>query len=588
MHVIGSIVDDSCKLIGLIFNGKDTEFGGKSNSVVEKRFPIKALPNGFKTPEVEINNGSVAVLGDFRLSHLDRMELFRQDQCIPFDNKMELLSAFSDGKNTVGFTVGFLNNSVQKKLRYNDVINRALYFKPSNFVVRDVNGKYVICGKQGVMKLEELPVIYINGAPSVNKAATTEKRVDRNETERSKVKDINEYQEVSGIETDILDIYDFIRSNNGYILKIRDEKYVPQDTSKKVDYGNFKPFKGLEIAGPLLKYGEKKINATLAFKKLGFVTSEETGNNYKTFIHTSKSVFADGMNTMNRIGVVIKPEAIEWFRQRNLICAMSVWKDREVLNNLAMFMNVNDMRYIEIDISKVGVIADSKRKEKIMTNEQLKEACIQMYTCKLILKYMGNAGELVKGIKKRIGNQKYAELYAGGLNHEFRGYDEKTLQDIKDCGINIITGEFQRYASESSGKESKEDLDIYIEYLYGGLDYTKVTGKQMVQMAAIGDDSVIPRVMINTINTIEHMKDDSEKLEAVKKIKMETERKVENINRKLWEHRAAMYLEGRRKYIHVHDKASWVPDDKSRAKKFAVYLNKDCEGLSIRFRGIAL
>lgn len=383
-------------------------------------------------------------------------------------------------------------------------------------------------------------------------------------------------------------MYDYIKESHGYIVKLPSEKYKTNGSGAVVDYNGFKVQCGVEVASPTPKYGDKKINATLSFRKAG-VAVGESGKEYETFAYTSKSVFADGENRMGHIGVLISPDRAGYFK--NPVFNAKQINDADIMAGLQKLVNVDNRILLEVDITKIGLIADDRRKNCILTNEQIKELSIKLYSCKLMLKYLSNRGELMKSINKKLGNQKYAELVHGGVNPKYKGMTADELADIKSAGINIITGEYQKYQIKeetASDASSNENDDIYIEYIYAGLDYAKVTGKQMVEMAAVNDTNRLPDNMIEVINAIEHEPDCEKKLALAKPIQDKLEVELDAISRKLWEHRAAMFLDGRKKYIHTHDSASWVPDEKSRAKKYNVYVNTDFNDLTIRFRGVAI
>lgn len=580
MRVVGTIVNPKCQLIGLIFSGKETEFGGMSSQIVERRVPIGSIPNGMRTSQIEVHNGVISLKGDFKLRDLDRMEILVGNQCHPVSNKIELIKSFYNGKKLVGFAVRFDGNVV-KNMTIDDIAKKSGYFEPVNFVVKVVNGNNVICGKAGVMTIDELPAVDIasNQAPKRNGRMAPVKDV----------KPLNEYKEVSGIEIDIFTVYDFINDNDGCIVKLPSERYRSTQDGKKVDYSGFEVETDVEVARAVPQFGEQKINATLSFKKYGTVESKETGKKYVATTYTSKCVFSNGENKMQSICVLIGQDKAGFFN--NPVFKAKEIKDPEVIKALGKLTNTAGKVLIEINLSQVGLISDSRRKSCIMTNEQLKESCIALFTLKILSKYTSNRGELIKGLKKRLGNEEYANIAYGGIFYQFRNLDKETLLDMKSAGINIINGCYQRYTAAETGSNPDtygEDNDIFIEYQYCGLDYKSITGKQMVTMAATGDTSKIPMEILQQINAIECMKSDKEKLIAAGKIQKRVDEELGKVNRRLWEHRAAMLLDGRMKYIHTHDKDSWVPDEKSRVKKYNVYLNKDFDGLTIKFKGVTI
>ena len=576
MHVVGTVVDRKANIAGLILRGKEKEFGGSGNDIVEKRVPIAAIPNGLETSEIIKVNGKIKMVGNFRLSHLDRMELLDNNSVTPISNNIGILTVVKDNSGIAGFEVGICNNSIKKRLRYNDLVAKAEYFKPTNFVVRDINGKDTICGKPGVARLEDFPVIDLtnNGSNNISKS------VDSVVAQKNR-----EYEPIGGVAVGILDIFDYVNSVNGYIALSGKERYNKHTATNSINYEGFNQPCKIEVATPQLKYGEKKINATLAFKKYGYIVDEESGKRYNLSMHASKSILVNGKSVFRNLCVLIDEKGIDWFRKNGI--RTRVLMDETELKEQETLPVFGNRVLVEVSLDDVGVMSDTDKDKSILSAEQLRDACIKMYTYKLILKYIGNNGELVKGIKQRIGKQAYAQLMGRGINRGFAGLSKEELTRLRELGVDIITGEYSGGTVAGKKSDIDEGADIIIDYIYGGMDYTKVTGKQMVKMAAVNDTSVIPDVMVGLINTIECTKDDTEKLEKVKKIKDDTENKLEALNRTLWQHRAAMFMNGGGKYIHTHDREDWSPDETSRAKKVKVYKHKNGM-LVVRFNGVEI
>ena len=578
MHVVGTIVDETCKLVGVILKGKETEFGGASKNEVEKKVPLNALPNGLKTREIEVDNHQIHLVNGFKFSHLDRTELLKGNQCIPLDNnEIALEEIVSDGTNVLGYTVSMFGGKLKKRLRYNDVVEKAQYLKPANFIVREINGKKVVVGKYGVLS-EQLNTINIGG----QKQEKPVKNVAEKPRNVKNIKPIEEYEKIGGATVDILDIFEFLKETKGLVVKLPDEKYTGTDTG--VDVGEFKQRYKIEIANPEIKYGEKKVNATLTFKKLGYAESKESSKPYDTFLHAAKSIFKNGKNEMNKIGALIPDGKEGWLAFRGI--KYTEVNNREYLEEIGRFSEVNGMKLIEIDLSGVGLLSDEKLNSSLLDDQKIEKDCIEYYANKLILKYIGSNGELVKGIKKRIGNQKYAELYSGGIYYKYRSLSKEQLMDIKAANINILTGEYQKFGYV--GKASTDPSEIYIEYQVEGLDYSRVTGKQIVEMAMRGSSDVIPPVMVSIIQMIENLDKDEDKLKQVKSIKVTAEHNLDLVNSDMWMHRAAMLIAGRGKYIHTHDKDKWRRDTRSKAKNYDVYINDRNVPITLKVKGVAI
>ena len=580
MHVVGTIVDETCKLVGVILKGKETEFGGASKNEVEKKVPLNALPNGLKTREIEVDNHQIHLVNGFKFSHLDRTELLKGNQCITLDNnEIKLEEIISDGTNVLGYTVSIFGGKLKKRLRYADVVDKAQYLKPANFIVREINGKKVVVGKYGVLS-EQLNTINI-GQQKQKKPVTNMNTIEKPRNVKN-IKPIEEYEKIDGATVDILDIFEFLKETKGLVVKLPDEKYTGTDTG--VDVGEFKQRYKIEIANPEIKYGEKKVNATLTFKKLGYAESKESGKPYDTFLHAAKSIFKNGKNEMNKIGALIPDGKDGWLASRGI--KYTEVNNKDYIEEIGRFSEVSGMKLVEIDLNGVGLISDNKIKTSILDEKAIEKNSLEYYTDKLILKYIGGNGELIKGIKKRIGNQRYAELYSGGIYYKYRSLSKEQLADIKAANINIITGEYQKFGY--NGKPKIDESEVYIEYQVADLDYSKVTGKQMVEMAMSGDSTVIPPVMVSVIQMIEKLDNDEDKLKQVKNIKMKAEQSLDAVNRDMWMHRAAMLINGRGKYIHTHDKDEWRRDTKSRAKNYDVYTNNSSVPITLKVKGVAI
>lgn len=576
VKAIGNIIDRSMNLIGLIF---ESDNNPEKKKVVQ-RVPLNAIPNGFENSQFKVVGGRVQLKNNFQFNSLDKMEVADgKGNYIEFGNNMAVIERIRKDGETVGFKVQFEGN-VQLNLKTNDLAIRAAYFKPLNFVVRNINGKNVICGKDGQL-MHNLKTTDI-----VTKSKSNHNQNGNRVTKD--IKPIEEYEAVNGYDLDIIGIINFVKENGGAILSLPNGE-IKSFNSKGMQTGEFREDTGLGIAYPTPKFAESKINVTLTFRKPGYAMSEN-GKTYETFITTANCIFENGECKRDTLSVLLNKNAATELSKHVEMSKCSEGTLEHVANRAYKFSwgfgrDISNMEIYVISLKKIGLISDENRKKYVLSNNDIIEECKKTYELKLMSKYLSNSGALIQGLKKRLGAKEYARL-SKSVFYQFNNCDVNELDEIRKAGISIQTGEFNRTLNKKDKEKSGDEVEI--SYTYSGLDYKKITGKQLVEMAKINDQSCATEYMINTINAIESMSDE-EKIAKAVELNSILEPEIAGINERMWLHKASMFIEGRKKYIHQHDKADWIPDENSKVKTANVYVNvKTDNKLQLRFKGVSI
>ena len=591
LKITKTIVNGNRSLIGFMISGKEKDMGGFSDAIIERGYPIDQLIKmGFTNNQLSVVKGKFVERNNFRINTLP-MCVYQggtdpSTEYIDVDNTVDLVGRIVKNNENIGFRVKFSDGS-EDNIQYANVLMLCKWFKPGNFSIRTSSkGNLYICGKKDGISLDELPATVIGEEPQVKP-----KRM------KSAAKE-NKPQFNGAIESgfDILDIYGFIKDCNGSIIKLTDEDYIAASEYVEKPSEGFTSLGIGEVASPVPMFNATKINVNAGFKKVGIVPININGQmtNITSFVYRSKSIFLNGENYIKKFGIAVSTDKEEELvKTLGASLALEKIEDQKIIQPLSQVIDAKSLAFYKVDTSKIDLISEKKRSESILTAKQLAALCKKQYELKLISKAFGPKGAFVKDIKTKLDPADLADAKGRKLFGLFSMMSPEALDVVKAAGIDVYTGAYivqqnQVKNTNAAGSDGSEPVEI--EYVLEGYDASKMTGKQVIDAALANDTNKLPANIIKYINDVMSIQDTKKQYEAALKLYNQAEKKVEELNKKLWMHNASMYLAGNKARIHTHDAKKWIPDTTSKVKKYQVYryTGKDVNGLIIKFGGVTI
>jgi len=209
----------------------------------------------------------------------------------------------------------------------------------------------------------------------------------------------------------------------------------------------------------------------------------------------------------------------------------------------------------------------------------------EMYTPKLIMKYLSPKARIISELKKKMTVDPQAVLgktpvgFFSGMNAEFR-------QKIADAGIDIYTGAFKKTATIPKGTGAAatvedDNHDISIQYVVEGQDLKKMTYAKILEYEAV-ESTELPTEVAEVIKRFDSITNVNTKLKEAYAENEKAEKRVEEIARQLWMHKCSMFLKGNKTNIHTDDKNDWELNTKKKSQaKVYNCTAEGCEGLMI-------
>ena len=584
LKIIKTIVDSNRNLIGFLMEGKEKEFGGFSNDVIQRGVPTDhLLQKKFSNNQIAVVSNKIVEKGNFKINSLP-MTIYTGDNYIDLDNSVVITKRFVQDNKNIGFRVRFSDGS-EDNFKYENVLMLCHWFRPGNFAIRTSSkGLQYICGKSGV-SLDDIPAQVIGATPE--KKAKRLKSAAKEKTE-----------EISGaLESgfDILDIYGFINKCNGCVIKLPSEDYVAMSEDGETITEGFTSLGIGEVATATPIFNPTKLNVNAGFKKVGVVDVPINGTNHTitTYVFRTKSIFHNGDNHMKVFGIAVPTENEEALvKTLGASLALEKITDSTITAPLGQVINAKSLAFYKVDTTKVDLISANKRKESIMTSKKLVALCKTQYELKLIEKAMGPKGGLMKNIKATLGADALAEAKGKKIAGAYSMYSKEALEALTAVGIDIYTGAYTVPGKPySSGKSSGDATSqVEIEYILKGCDASKLTGSKILDAAKVKDTTVLPESVIKAVNDVTSITDLKEQYVKASELYESISAKTAEISKRLWMHNASMYIEGNRSRIHTHDAKDWIPDTNTRVKTANVYTCKadGCEALTIKFKGVTI
>jgi hypothetical protein len=162
------------------------------------------------------------------------------------------------------------------------------------------------------------------------------------------------------------------------------------------------------------------------------------------------------------------------------------------------------------------------------------------------------------------------------MNDQFR-------QKIKEAGIDIYTGCFEKREKTSGGRSNEEeDESVSIEYVVEGRNLKDWPYKRIKECGTVGIE--LPQDVIALIQKFEKLAvtDPEKALKDAYALCDKADAAVEELKRILWLHKCSMYLKSNKTRVHTHDKIAWAIDiPRSKAARVYRCTSPGCEQLMV-------
>lgn len=555
------IVDQNYRLIGFTGEGKAKDFGELSTEKVTRPISMKYIfDTNFSNKQIAAKRGVITEKDGFKLNSLP-MLMLSDTGYVPVQNTIELTTRYVQNNEIIGFGV-IVGKEQAARFTYENTLKMCDLFKPLNFVIRyGKDNKRFIAGKPGC-SLSELPMEVIGSTTDAKRTKPTTKKAEA----------------ITGNfvnEVDILDLYDFVRNVNGFIINLPGTKYKITTESAAAAM-EFVPFNIGEVGTPWLDFNETKFNVSCNFKKPGAVAMElqpHKRTNVITFVYRRKNIFFNGDNYIQKLGVVIPNEAEEsLLKTFGRSMSFTPITDAGMISPISMLIAQTNVKFYEVDTSKIGIIAKSKLDSLIIPTQDIYSKVLTLTQNKFITKYLNG---LVKELKEAgcvTTGEKIKDIAP-----QFAAMSNEELVALTENGIDIYTGAFtsRDESNKTSGVSSDETVEV--AYAIDGLSVSSLTYKQMVA----GGDKV-PNFLATEIAKFNSIKDLNERGKKARETLDALEKSTGEIKRVLWLHKCAMYLKSNKTSVHSHDKRNWELNTKKRTKAKCYNCRlKNCERLQL-------
>lgn len=580
IKLVNSIVDSTHSLVGFIISGKEKDLGGLGDNQVERCVSIdELLQSKFSNNQISVVNNRIVEKGKFKINQLP-MKLFTDTGYFDLDNTINLVGRFVQNNENIGFAVQFANGATDN-IKYDNLLMVCKWFNPGNFAIRTSSkGNSYICAKQGCGSIDELPATVLGKESKAKRTKSAAKE------KKSSVNGVIE----SGF--DILDIYDFIDSCKGNVIKLPNEEYKAISESVTTD-GDFSELGIGEVASPRPIFSSSKLNVNAGFKKVGNVKVNIYGTEVSipTFTFRTKSLFFNGENHMKKIGIAVpKENEAQLVKTLGASLALQKIEEHSFTTPISQILGNNNLAFYIVDTSKIDLISQKKRDTSIKSNPELISICKKLYELKVISKAMGPKGGIMKDIKDTFGTGFIADATGKKIFPSFSMYSKEGLEMLQSIGVDIYSGSYTNPNASYSSNPSRANDSVEIEYILKGADASKLTGAKIIEKITSGEHDDLPASAVEYIIEVLNISDYQERYAIAKQVYDETEIEIAKLNKVLWMHNASMYLNGNKSRVHTHDTENWVIDTKSRVKKGTVYFcrEKGCEGLAVKVTNVSI
>lgn len=575
MKLYKTIVNEAYKLIGFIVKGTAQEFGGFGNGSIER--PVQTgelIKSNFNNEQVEVRGNKLHEKKGFKFSDLE-MVMYKDNSFIAVGNEIKILRRVLVNGKLKGFDIS-IGGTGNYRYTYENVIRLCSWCKPENFTIRVTsNNTAYIAGKN--IRLQDLPEEEVGHNVETSKRKRTQYGGQKQEI-------LNKEEELS---TSLLELYSYIKSCDGVIIKLADEHYKAAGVQTMVTPDTFMPLGVGEIGSPYIDFSNSSLNANTLFKKVGTISAEICGNvnQLYTFTWSSKSLFVNGANYIKRFGIgVTKDVADKIIQKFGEKLVTRVINDKRVITPIVSLTGKKDYVFFEVDTTKLTIMNKETAKECYLSNKEVYDIVKELTALKVNQKIMNGYIKHLKEENPNLNLNKGKELF--GL---YRGMTKEALLEIASLGIDIYTGAYtvkekveKSVAAEISEKESVSNR-IEVEYSLAKVNLAKITYASISD--AIQNNKEITEYCSDMTKKVIKMPG-QDGIDGAKAYLEYIKDKISKLTYKLWLHRMAMYTLGKDKlYMSESDLGEWS-EKKSRAKTGKQYECASCPNLILKVTNI--
>lgn len=581
VELVKTIVDDKRQLVGFVVRGTDRELGGVDNTVIEKSLGIQTLlQSNFSNRQISIIKHQLYTKKGFKFNQLPMVVTKGDGTFINISNEINITKQFLMDNKRIGYEVTFADGS-SLNVRYDNVVSLTSWFRPGNFVIRQLeNGKKFISGRG--IRLDELPTVDLGKKSKAKRAEPADGKSNKPVT--------------GALEAgfDVLNVYDVIGELDAYIVNLPNSEYE-RTSGTHTQLNNFTPFGVGDIASSNLEFTGTKLNVNAKFKKLGFVKVDVNGvpMPITTYTFSTKNIFFDGKNHMKKFGIVVDA-ADEGKLVDSLGKSLALTKitNEKMIKSFGQLLGKEQIAVYTVDTQNIDLMSKEnvqKYKSKA-TAKNIEKLCKDNATFTLASRYLDAE---IRAIKKEHAKELSSSSNVSNL---VAMYKEDTLREIQSAGIDIFSGAYRAPKEDTTVVGSEKDakhVDVEIEYeLATHKIDSKMTGTSIIKALETNEAGKINEETFEFIKKLRDKLDTAKTPEARLNLAMTSngivKSKLNKVRRSFWLINTAMYIEGDGKKLFVSRANEWEPVLKTRVKTALVWSNKSNPDLIVKIKGATI
>lgn len=581
IELVKTIVDDKRQLVGFIVRGTDRELGGVGNDVIEKSLGIQTLlQNNFSNRQISIIKHQLYTKKGFKFNQLPMVVTKGDGTFINISNEINITKQFLMDNKRIGYEVTFADGS-RLNVRYDNVVSLTSWFRPGNFVIRQLeNGKKFISGRG--IRLDELPTVDLGKKSKAKRAEPADGKSNKPVT--------------GALEAgfDVLNVYEVISELDAYIVNLPNSEYE-RTSGTHTQLNNFTPFGIGDIASSNLEFTGTKLNVNAKFKKLGFVKVDVNGvpMPITTYTFSTKNIFFDGKNHMKKFGIVVDA-ADEGKLVDSLGKSLALTKitNEKMIKSFGQLLGKEQIAVYTVDTQNIDLMSKEnvqKYKSKA-TAKNIEKLCKDNTMFTLASRYLDAE---IRAIKKEHAKELSSSSNVSNL---VAMYKEDTLREIQSAGIDIFSGAYRAPKEDTTVVGSEKDakhVDVEIEYeLATHKIDSKMTGTSIIKALETNEAGKINEETFEFIKKLRDKLDTAKTPEARLNLAVTSngivKSKLNKVRRSFWLINTAMYIEGDGKKLFVSRANEWEPVLKTRVKTALVWSNKNNPDLIVKIKGATI
>lgn len=581
IELVKTIVDDKRQLVGFVVRGTDRELGGVDNTVIEKSLGIQTLlQSNFSNRQISIIKHQLYTKKGFKFNQLPMVVTKGDGTFINISNEINITKQFLMDNKRIGYEVTFADGS-SLNVRYDNVVSLTSWFRPGNFVIRQLeNGKKFISGRG--IRLDELPTVDLGKKSKAKRAEPADGKSNKPVT--------------GALEAgfDILNVYDVIGELDAYIVNLPNSEYE-RTSGTHTQLNNFTSFGIGDIASSNLEFTGTKLNVNAKFKKLGFVKVDVNGvpMPITTYTFSTKNIFFDGKNHMKKFGIVVDA-ADEGKLVDSLGKSLALTKitNEKMIKSFGQLLGKEQIAVYTVDTHNIDLMSKEnvqKYKSKA-TAKNIEKLCKDNNMFTLASRYLDAE---IRAIKKEHAKELSSSSNVSNL---VAMYKEDTLREIQSAGIDIFSGAYKAPKEDTTVVGSEKDakhVDVEIEYeLATHKIDSKMTGTSIIKALETNEAGKINEETFEFIKKLRDKLDTAKTPEARLNLAVTSngivKSKLNKVRRSFWLINTAMYIEGDGKKLFVSRANEWEPVLKTRVKTALVWSNKSNPDLIVKIKGATI